>query len=103
MESEECSGSSGNEISPCRITISPLPEVVRVRIIGKVIDEKYTRMLIREKTSTLMDIVTFDKVQKGYPLLDAEFKSLKSKKLIEGRRPHLYRIGTGSRRDRYPS
>jgi ATP-dependent DNA helicase RecG len=64
--------------------------VVRVRIIGKVIDEKYTRMLIRRKDLTLMDVVALDKVQKGRLLLDAEFKSLKSKNLVEGRRPKLY-------------
>ena len=31
-----------------------------------------------------------DKVQKGNPLTDQEFKSLKPKKLIEGRRPNLF-------------
>jgi ATP-dependent DNA helicase RecG len=66
------------------------PGVVRVRIIGKVIDEKYTRMLIRRKDLTLMDVVALDKVQKGRPVLDAEFISLKSKNLVEGRRPKLY-------------
>jgi ATP-dependent DNA helicase RecG len=66
------------------------PSVVRVRIIGKVIDDKYTRMLIRRKDLTLMDVIALDKVQKGRVLLETEFNSLKSKNLIEGRRPKLY-------------
>jgi ATP-dependent DNA helicase RecG len=63
---------------------------VSVRIIGKIIDPKYTRMLIRRKDLDLLDVIALDKVQKGYPLSDVEFHSLKSKKLIEGRRPRLY-------------
>lgn len=66
------------------------PNMVNVRIFGKVIDSKYTRMLIRRKDLSLLDVVALDKVQKGYPLSDMEFKALKSKKLIEGRRRNLY-------------
>jgi ATP-dependent DNA helicase RecG len=75
----------------------PLPDYdltdstrVSVRITGKVIDPRYTRMLIRHKDLDMLDVIALDKVQKGYRLSDAEFKSLKSKKLIEGRRPNLY-------------
>jgi len=47
-------------------------------------------MLIRHKDLDMLDVISLDKVQKGYHLSDAEFKSLKSKKLIEGRRPKLF-------------
>jgi ATP-dependent DNA helicase RecG len=63
---------------------------VQVRIIGKVIDEKYTRMLMACTDLDLWDVIALDKVQKGKPLSDQEFKSLKSKKLVEGRRPNLF-------------
>jgi len=38
----------------------------------------------------LMDVVALDKVQKGKPLTVDEFKWLKAKRLIEGRRPNLF-------------
>jgi ATP-dependent DNA helicase RecG len=69
------------------------PGIVRVRIIGKVIDEKYTRMLIRRKDLMLMDVIALDKVQKGYPVTPEERTLLREKKLIEGRYPRIYVSG----------
>ncbi|MDO9034698.1 MAG: putative DNA binding domain-containing protein [Methanoregula sp.] len=75
----------------------PLPDYnlsqagkVSVRITGKIIDPKYTRMLVRRKDLDMRDVIALDKVQKGNPLSESEFKSLKAKKLVEGRRPNLY-------------
>ena len=65
------------------------PGIVRVRIIGKVLDEKYTRMLIGRPDLDLTDVIALDKVQKHRPLADDEFKLIKKKKLVEGRRPNL--------------
>jgi ATP-dependent DNA helicase RecG len=66
------------------------PGRVKVRIIGKLIDEKYTRMLMQRTDLNLMDVIGLDKVQKGKPVAEEEFKSLKAKRLIEGRRPNLF-------------
>jgi ATP-dependent DNA helicase RecG len=66
------------------------PGRVKVKIFGKVIDEKYTRMLINRTDLELIDVIALDKVQKGKLLTEKEFKSLKSKQLIEGRRPSLF-------------
>jgi len=66
------------------------PNRVKVRVIGKVIDEKYTRMLMTRADLDLGDVIALDKVQKGRPIREAEFKSLKSKQLVEGRRPNLF-------------
>lgn len=63
---------------------------VAVKITGKVIDPKYTRMLIKRKDLDMLDVIALDKVQKGHRLSESEFASLKSKKLVEGRRPNLY-------------
>jgi ATP-dependent DNA helicase RecG len=75
----------------------PLPDydlreagVVKVKIIGKVIDEKYTKLLLTMDNLSLMDVISLDKVQKGKPLPESEYKILKAKRLIEGRRPNLY-------------
>jgi ATP-dependent DNA helicase RecG len=75
----------------------PMPEYdlselgrVKVRIIGKVLDERYTTMLMMRTDLNLMDVIALDKVQKGKPLSDDEFRSLKNRHLIEGRRPNLF-------------
>ena len=65
------------------------PNRVKVRIIGKVIDEKYSRMLMARTDLDLVDVIALDKVQKGHPLSEDEFRTLKEKKLVEGRRPNL--------------
>ena len=66
------------------------PERVRVRLIGKVLDENYTRLLIEKTDLSLMDVIALDKVQKKRPLEEEEFKRLKGQKLVEGRRPNLF-------------
>jgi len=63
---------------------------VKVRIIGKVIDERYTRMLMQRTDLGLWEVIVLDKVQKGKPIAENEFKLLKRKRLIEGRRPNLF-------------
>lgn len=64
--------------------------VVRVTIPGRVIDERYTRMLNERKDLTLMDVIALDKVQKGRPITSEERGVLREKKLVEGRSPNLY-------------
>jgi ATP-dependent DNA helicase RecG len=67
-----------------------VPSNVSVRLHGRVLDEKYTRVLISQTDLSLPDVVALDKVQKGRPLSDSEFNSLKRQKLIEGRRPNIH-------------
>lgn len=66
------------------------PGRVKVRIIGKVVNENYTRLLMAIPDLDLMDVIALDKVQKGKSLTEEESKSLKVKKLVEGRRPNLF-------------
>ncbi len=40
------------------------PDKVKVRIIGKVIDENYTKMLINKTDLNLKTVICLDKVQK---------------------------------------
>lgn len=66
------------------------PQRVRVRVIGKVLNENYTRILMAKTDIALADVIALDKVQKKISITDAEFRSLKAKKLVEGRRPNLF-------------
>jgi len=63
---------------------------VKVTISGKILDIEYARLLARNKDLTLEEIIMLDKVQKRQSLLELEEKHLRSKKLIEGRKPNYY-------------
>ncbi|HBE71601.1 MAG TPA: transcriptional regulator [Planctomycetaceae bacterium] len=63
---------------------------VQVRVIGRILDANYTRMLMAQTELSLMDVVALDKVQKQVAITDEEAKSLRSKNLIEGRRPNVH-------------
>lgn len=63
---------------------------VRVQLTGRILDEKYTQLLMARSELELMDVIALDKVQKQLPVGDEEFKRLKAQHLIEGRRPNLF-------------
>ncbi|MBI5100179.1 MAG: putative DNA binding domain-containing protein [Nitrospirae bacterium] len=66
------------------------PSKVKVRITGKVIDEKYTRLLIRKTDLDLKTIILLDRVQKKGIIAREDASRLKKMKMIEGRYPTLY-------------
>ncbi|MFW2134802.1 RNA-binding domain-containing protein [Chryseobacterium sp. TY4] len=74
----------------------PLPEYdfsghkVKVTIIGKVVDVNYARKLAELPNLSLDEIILLDKVAKQKELSDNEIKNLKSKHLIEGRKPNFH-------------
>ncbi|WP_374360959.1 RNA-binding domain-containing protein [Cloacibacterium sp.] len=65
-------------------------EKVKVTIIGKVINEEFAKILIKNPEITLEDTLILDKVQKRKKLTDDEFIYLKKKKFIEGRKGSNY-------------
>ena len=79
-----------------RVRFFPMPEyeferdVVKVTIIGKILDMDYARILAKNEDLTLEEIVLLDKVQKKKDLIDIEEKHLRKRKLIEGRKPNFY-------------
>lgn len=79
-----------------RARFFPMPEYdlskerVKVTIIGKVLDLDFARVLAKKRDLDLDDIIALDKVQKKKALTDAETKRLKSKELIEGRKPNYH-------------
>lgn len=74
----------------------PLPDYnlsnnkVKVTIIGKILDLNYARKIAQIPNMSLDIIVLLDKVAKNKNLKNEEIKLLKSKKLIEGRKPNFY-------------
>ncbi|MDX2247378.1 MAG: ATP-binding protein [Bacteroidia bacterium] len=63
---------------------------VKVTITGKVLDMAYAKLLARNPTLTLNEIIILDKVQKKVSLTLEEEKHLKSHGLIEGRKPNFF-------------
>ena len=74
----------------------PLPDYelgsgkVKVTITGKILDLDYAGLLARNPDFTLDEIVMLDKVQKKMILKHEEEVYLKSRNLIEGRKPNFY-------------
>ncbi len=66
------------------------PNRVAVRLMGRILDENYTRLLMVNTEVDLMDVIALDKVQKKHSLTDEEFNRLKKQRLIEGRRPNVF-------------
>ena len=71
--------------------ISTIPEkMVRVILYGKILDERYTKLLMRQTDLNLDEIVLLDKLQKKVRISQEDAKQLRKKKLIEGRYPNVY-------------
>lgn len=65
------------------------PGEVKLTIYGRVVDEGYTKLLMQNSSLPFEDVLALDRVQKDRPISDAAIRRLRSKKLVEGRRPHL--------------
>lgn len=74
----------------------PLPEYnfennkVKVQFTGKVIDKAYAEKLVQMPELNLQEVMLLDKVQKKKELTKDETKTLRKKKLIEGRKPNFH-------------
>jgi len=63
---------------------------VAVKIIGKVIDENYTKLIMEKTDLDIKTIICLDKVQKGEKLDREDYKKLKKQRLVEGRYPSIF-------------
>ena len=84
----------------------PLPDYdfsnddVVLTMPGKVIDERYCKLLIANTGLSLDDILLLDKVQKHQPISKQAAELLRKKKLVGGRYPNLYpAVGVARRSD----
>ena len=75
---------------PDYIISSDPEDMVRVVLYGKILDERYSRLLMRQDNLTLDEIILLDKLQKGVKIPKADSDQLRKKKLIEGHYPHIY-------------
>ena len=69
------------------------PERVMVTLRGRILDERYTRLLMAQTDLDLGTIILLDKVQKGQRVSADESRKLKAAKLVEGRYPNLIVAG----------
>lgn len=69
------------------------PERVMVKLRGRILDERYTRVLMSQSGLELGLIMLLDKVQKGARISADESRRLKAAKLVEGRYPNLMVAG----------
>ena len=63
---------------------------VQVTIHGKIIDDKYTKLLAQHPDIDLLDLIYLDKIAKKQKIPDDVIRYLKEKKLIEGRKPNYH-------------
>jgi ATP-dependent DNA helicase RecG len=63
---------------------------VKVTITGKILDEEFAKILVKNPSLSLEDILLLDKVQKRNSLNDEQYKYLKKHGLIEGRKPNYF-------------
>lgn len=67
-----------------------IPDEVTVKIYGKVIDENYTRLIMKNTDLDLKTVILLDSVQKNIKITRELSNFLKKQKLIEGRYPNLF-------------
>jgi len=65
------------------------PERVVVNLQGRILDERYTRLLMSRTDLDLSTIMLLDRVQKNQAISASDNKRLKAANLVEGRYPNL--------------
>jgi ATP-dependent DNA helicase RecG len=73
------------------------PQQVSVSISGRILDERYTRILMERTDLHLRQVMLLDRVQKGLRIDRDEHRRLKAAGLIEGRYPSLMVAGVVAR------
>lgn len=63
---------------------------VKVTIYGKIIDEKYSKLLLENTDLSLVEVMLLDRVQKNVVITKEQSDLLRKYKLIEGRYPNIY-------------
>lgn len=65
------------------------PDRVQVAISGRILDERYTQLLMQQPDLSLTQVILLDRIQKGLPISRDDHQLLKKQKLVEGRFPSL--------------
>lgn len=73
------------------------PGEVAVTLTGRIVDERYTRLLMERTDLDLEQVLLLDRVQKGRPIERDDHRRLKAAGLVEGRYPNLIVAGAIAR------
>ena len=63
---------------------------VKVTLYGKIIDEKYSKILFEKTNLDIDEVMLLDRVQKGFEISKEQSDYLRKDNLIEGRYPNIY-------------
>lgn len=63
---------------------------VKVTVYGKIIDEKYSKLLLENTDLSLVEVMLLDRVQKNIAITKQQLDLLRKNNLIEGRYPNIY-------------
>ena len=63
---------------------------VKVTLYGKIIDEKYSKILFEKTNLDIDKVMLLDRVQKGFEITKEQSDYLRKENLIEGRYPKIY-------------
>lgn len=63
---------------------------VKVTLYGKIIDEKYSKILFEKTNLDIDKVMLLDRVQKGFEITKEQSDYLRKDSLIEGRYPNIY-------------
>ncbi|MEW6666664.1 MAG: RNA-binding domain-containing protein [Thermodesulfobacteriota bacterium] len=66
---------------------------VAVRLDGRILDERYSRLLMERADLDLWTVILLDKIQKHLSISKADHRKLKAMHLVEGRYPNLFVSG----------
>ena len=66
------------------------PNKVTVRITGRILNENYTKLLLKHENLDLQTVILLDKVQKRLRVSKDEHQILKAQGLVEGRFPNIF-------------
>lgn len=69
------------------------PNEVTLSLTGRILDERYTRLLMERADIDLLQVMLLDRVQKGQSIGREEHRRLKAAGLVEGRYPNLMVAG----------
>jgi len=70
-----------------------VPGKVSVSLFGRILDERYTRLLMERLDLDLMQVMLLDRIQKGQRISHEDHHRLKAAGLVEGRYPRLIVAG----------
>lgn len=72
-------------------------EQVTVSLAGRILDERYTKLLMEQTDLPLVQVMLLDRIQKGHRIGREDHKRLKAAGLVEGRYPNVIVSGSMAR------